>query len=252
MSSHASGTRAVKDAAELVLSEEPVQRTTLSTQLADRLIKLIGHDNLRPGDELPSEARLAAAFKVSRPVVREALRHLAALRMVELANGKPARVMPITPDLLGVYFEWAVRQDVKSILELHELRQGVESMSAELAASRATVDEKDALRSIIQKMRSSLDDMAVYAELDAQLHMSIIASTHNSLLLHLAESIRGPLRLSITAGLDISTDQVLQRIQGRHEDIVEAIITGDGRRAAKLMHEHIGGASRRIAASTSQ
>jgi DNA-binding FadR family transcriptional regulator len=231
------------------LADEPVQRTTLSSQVAERLIQKIGRDGLRAGDELPSETRLATAFSVSRPVVREALRHLAALRMVELSNGKPAKVMPVTPDLLGVYFEWAVRQDMDNTVELHELRQGVESMCAGLAATRATQAEKDELRAIAAEMRTVLEDTDQYAELDARLHLSIIDCAHNSLLRHLAQSIRGPLRTSIQTGLALlaGNPERLEHMQHQHEDIVEAIAANDPTTARTLMDRHIGGASRRIA-----
>ncbi|WP_138445402.1 FadR/GntR family transcriptional regulator [Sinomonas susongensis] len=233
----------------LALADHPVQRMTLSSQVAERLIQQIGRDGLRAGDDLPSETRLAAAFSVSRPVVREALRHLAALRMVELSNGKPAKVMPVTPDLLGVYFEWAVRQDIDNTVELHELRQGVEGMCAELAASRATEEEREQLRALAAEMRTVLHDTDQYAELDARLHLSIIDCAHNSLLRHLAGSIRGPLRTSIQTGLALlaGNPERLERMQHQHEDIVQAIIARDPATARTLMDRHIGGASRRIA-----
>lgn len=236
------------------LSAVPVHRTTLSTQIADRLINLIGRDGLKAGDDLPSEGRLATAFDVSRPVVREALRHLAALRMVELSNGRPARVMPVTPDLLGVYFQWAVRQDVANTLELHELRRGIEGMSAELAAERATGEERVNLRSLVTQMRSRLHSMDEYAELDAQLHELVVRDAHNSLLSHLVESIRGPLRTSIEAGLQQMKDDPdrLEQMQQGHEAIVDAVVSGDGATARRLMESHIGGASRRIAKTALQ
>ena len=240
---------AARDDHQLAFADQPVQRMTLTAQVAERLIQLIGRDGLRAGDELPSEARLAAAFNVSRPVVREAVRHLAALRMVEISTGKPAKVMPVTPDLLGVYFEWAVRQDIDNTVELHELRQGVEGMCAELAATRATEEEQAQLRALAAEMRSALPDSDRYAELDARLHLYIIACAHNSLLRHLAESIRGPLRTSIQTGLALlaGNPERLERMQYQHEEIVEAIIAHDPSTARTLMDRHIGGASRRIA-----
>jgi GntR family transcriptional repressor for pyruvate dehydrogenase complex len=231
------------------LSDTPVQRLTLSDQIAERLISLIDRDGLRAGDELPSESRLAAAFGVSRPVVREALRQLAALRMVKLTNGKPAEVLPVTPDLLGVYFEWAIRQDVNNGRELQELRSGIESMCAELAASRASQAQVDELRAIVAAMRSNLDDMNAYAELDAHLHLAIVSSAQNSLLRHLSESIRRPLKATIEAGLKPLTadHEGLERMQRGHEAIVDAIAARDTARAKAAMERHIDIALKRIA-----
>ena len=233
----------------LALGDIPVQRVTLSNQIAERLIELISSDKLRAGDDLPSEARLATAFNVSRPVIREALSHLAALRMVELSSGRPPRVLPVTPGLLGVYFEWAVRQDLGNILELHELRRAIESLSAELAAERASAEQKSALKTLAADMREAIHDPVRYSELDAQLHMSIISCAENALMRHLAEAIQGPLRATIETGLRSLVDHPdrLEKMQCGHEGIVEAILASDGPRARALMEEHLQGASERIA-----
>jgi DNA-binding FadR family transcriptional regulator len=122
-------------------------------------------------------------------------------------------------------------------------------MSAELAAERATGEERMNLRTLAKRMRSSLTSMDEYAELDAQLHLLVVQYAHNSLLSHLVESIRGPLRTSIEAGLVLMKDdhERLDEMQHGHEAIVEAVVSGDGAQARQLMERHIGGASRRIA-----
>ncbi len=233
------------------LADVSVQRAPLSEQIAARLISLIGHDGLRAGDELPSEAKLAAAFDVSRPVIREALRQLQALRMVRLANGKPPEVLPVTSDLLGVYFEWAIRQDAHSRLELQELRVAIEATCAGMAAGRAGSSRVADLRGIVAQMRASLNDMEAYVELDTRLHLSIVSAAGNSLLQHLAESIRQPLRAVIEAGLRpiMANPTRLERMQHDHELIVEAIAARDAVTARAAMEAHLSAAMERLAAS---
>ena len=231
------GALSVSDALTLV----GVDRVPLSEQIATRLIAIIGQDGLRPGDGLPSEARLAATFGVSRPVVREALRHLAALRVIKLTNGRTAEVLPVTSDLLGVYFRWAVRQDVKNALELQELRVGIESMSAGLAAKRAGAEQVESLQRLVRQMRSCLDDTERYVELDTRLHLMIVSATGNSLARHLTQSMSDPMRAVIEAGLaGIRLDpKSLEEMQEGHEAIVDAIAEGDVARARAVMEEHL-------------
>ena len=95
----------------------PLRRETLAEQVADGLITMIEDDALAPGTLLPSEASLAQEFGVSRPVVREALKVLAAKDVVAIANGKGAVVRPISSDPLQAYFLRALRvQDRKSVV----------------------------------------------------------------------------------------------------------------------------------------
>jgi len=232
----------------LALVGSSTKRTPLSEQIAKRLISLIGQEGLQAGDELPAEAKLAAAFEVSRPVIREALSHLAALRMVKLTNGKPAKVLPVTADLLEVYYEWAFRQDVKNVVELMELRLGIESICAELAAHRAAEAEIADLRDQAVHMRSALGDMDAYVQLDAQLHLTVVSMAGNTLLQHLAESIRRPLTAVIEAGIRplMADPPRLDQMQRGHELIAETIGARDPAAAYTAMHNHLEGALRRL------
>jgi len=232
----------------LALVGSSTQRIPLSEQIAKRLISLIGQEGLQAGDALPAEAKLAKAFEVSRPVIREALSHLAALRMVKLANGKPAQVLPVTGDLLEVYYEWAFRQDVKNVIELMELRLGIESICAELAAHRAVEAEIADLHGQAVRMRSALTDMDTYVQLDAQLHLTVVSMAGNTLLQHLAESIRRPLTAVIEAGIRplMADSAALEHMQQGHELIATTIGARDPAAAYTAMHKHLEGALRRL------
>jgi len=232
----------------LTLVAHSTKRTPLSEQIAKRLISLIGQEGLQAGDELPAEAKLAAAFGVSRPVIREALSHLAALRMVKLTNGKPAKVRPVTGDLLEVYYEWAFRQDVRNVVELMELRLGIESVCAELAAQRAAEAEIADLQAQAVRMRAALGDIDAYVQLDAQLHLSVVSMAGNTLLQHLAESIRRPLTAVIEAGIRplMADPPRLEQIQHGHELIAATIGAREPAAAYTAMHDHLEGALRRL------
>jgi GntR family transcriptional repressor for pyruvate dehydrogenase complex len=220
-----------------------VNRETLAEQVARQLMETIRTERLRPGDQLPSEMRLAGEFGVSRPVIREALRHLAALRMVELANGKVPVVRPVTGDLLRVFFEWAVQVDGERWMELHELRRGVEGACAMLAAERRTDEDIAELHEVVEGMRGHLENDDRYAELDMRLHLAVARAAHNPLLAHLVESLSGAMRQVMRAGLGI-IDQTLemQRMQRAHETIVASICAGNAEAARLAMEKHLSGA----------
>ena len=93
-------------------------------------------ERLRVGEAVPSEAGLAAELGVSRTVVREALRALAALGIIDLGNGRRARVGTIDKDVLGLVIDHAVHTDQASIQQIYDVRRTIEMRTVVLAALR--------------------------------------------------------------------------------------------------------------------
>jgi GntR family transcriptional regulator, transcriptional repressor for pyruvate dehydrogenase complex len=228
-----------------------LRRETLPEQLAGQLAKLVAERSLTPGDFLPSTVAIAAEFGVSRPVVREALRTLEARGLIRTENGRGAIVQPVTSQLLSHYFNLAAAQEEKALVELLEVRKGLEVESARLATLRATDDDLVDLAAIVARMRATVGQGATYAELDARLHLQIAESTHNTTLYHLIDSIRGPMRSSIEAGLRSRANTVHhQRVQELHEDLVEAMRARDPDTSAAVMAQHFDEAVQHIAGAS--
>lgn len=225
-----------------------LRRETLPEQLAERLAQRVADENLAPGDFLPSTAAIASEFGVSRPVVREALRTLEARGLIRTENGRGAIVQPVTSELLSHYFHHATSLDQTALVELLEVRKGLEVESARLATRRATDADLDALSDIVDRMRKAVGKGNTYATLDAQLHLQIAEATHNTTLYHLIESIRGPLRDTIEAGLRSRANAVHhQRVQELHELLVKAMRVRDPDAAASVMALHFDEAVQHIA-----
>lgn len=228
--------------------EAPIRRVTLAEQLAERLTTLITARGLRSGDALPSETKLAAQFGVSRPIMREAMRTLQAQGIIAVANGKGATVRPLTSDVLSSFFAWAARFDADALVELLEVRKGVELQSVTLAAARRTPEEIAALEETVARMAQHLDDPDRYTELDYELHLRIAGAAHNAMLAHLLASIREPFKETIREGLrHQATDRGRRRVQAGHATIVAAIAAGDATAAVAAMTEHLDGARTIIA-----
>jgi GntR family transcriptional repressor for pyruvate dehydrogenase complex len=225
------------------MDDAPLHRETLATQLAQRMIAFITVNGLKSGAALPSEARLASRFGVSRPMMRESLRVLQARGIIEVTNGKGATVRPLTSDPLRSFFTWATRFDEHALLELLEVRKGLEQQSAALAAARRTPEDVAALRATVTAMSQHIHDADTYTELDYTLHLQIAIATHNGMLRHLISSSREPLKEMSREGLRRHpADRGRRGIQARHEQLVEAIAAGDGATAAAAMAEHLDGA----------
>ncbi|MGI8405040.1 MAG: FadR/GntR family transcriptional regulator [Thermomicrobiales bacterium] len=223
-----------------------LRRETLSGQLAEELLSLIQREQLSPGDFLPSAAILAQDYGVSRPVVREALRTLEARNIIRTENGRGAIVQPISSELLSQYFRRVATVHDEALVELLEVRRGLEIESASLAAVRATEEELVKITSIVDEMRKFVGKGEGYAALDADLHLAIASATHNTMLYYLIESIREPLKESMEVGLRNIAQGLrshgdvnhYRRVQELHEDLLRALQRHDRDEAATVMARH--------------
>src|SRR3954467_5239469 len=159
-----------------------LRRETLAEQVADELIALIERDELAPGTLLSSENKLARQFGVSRPIVREALKALAAKDVITIANGKGAIVQPMTSAPLKDFFQRALRNRHATAIELLEVRKGIEVQSATLAAQRRTAAELSELKTILPALGIAVHDPAAFTAIDSQFHLLVAAASHNKML----------------------------------------------------------------------
>ena len=216
-----------------------ITRGTLAEQVVERLLEYIDQQHLGPGDLLPSETSLAASFGVSRPVVREALKHLEGKDIIEIVNGKGALIRPIATDPLRLFFQRAMRMDHKTMVELMEVRKGLEVQAAGLAAERRDPQDLQAIREVAQAMRAAMGDLNNYVRLDVDFHLRIAAASHNTMLVALVESIREALRNTIITGLE-SRGPALQvePIQFTHELLLRNLEEQNVNGAEQAMIRH--------------
>src|ERR1700728_3518641 len=125
---------------------------------------------LRVGDPVPSEAGLAVEFGVSRTVVRESFRALAALGIIDLGNGRRARVGTIDKDVLGLVIDHAVHTDQASIQQIYDVRRTVEMRTVALAALRRSEPEAESISGRAAAMRQAFSHPADVMEHDIAFH----------------------------------------------------------------------------------
>jgi DNA-binding FadR family transcriptional regulator len=219
-----------------------LRRETLSEQLTHHLLNSIQDQGLQPGAMLSSEAMLAKEFGVSRHVVREALRSLEARGIIEVANGKGAIIKPFSSSLMRAFLGQAMRFRPETLIELLEVRRGLEIQSITLAAQRRSDDDLARMTEVLSMMRQCLHDGEAITKLDADLHLLIARASGNSMLCHLIESIREPLQDSIRAGYSLCSTAEQDLMALVHEEFVIALRSGDAVEAGNLMARHFDGA----------
>ncbi len=220
----------------------------------DRLIL----DELSPGAKLPAEGTLATRFGVSRLTIREALKVLAGQDLVELRNGARATVKAPSSSTLSRQLDVFIRRDPRTVLELSELRMGLEVQAAGLAAQRATRGALTSLENALVKMRRAADDFAsgvggeeAYHEADLEFHEALAAASGNRMLALVLTSLEDSMRASFIHSFrgQFTNGSTLADRLGLHEHVAELVAAGDSRGATAAMTTLLAVSERDILAS---
>jgi DNA-binding GntR family transcriptional regulator len=197
--------------------ETAIQASSLADRAYLAIRDLIVSLDLPPGS-LIDERQLMESLDIGRTPVREALRRLAQEQLVEVF---PRRGMFVT----GV--------DVRDLARISEVRAALEPEAARLAAERATDEERDELSALGDQIKRGADLMA----LDERIHRAIYAAAHNNLLEKtLGEYYVLARRIWMIA---LDRDEDLEEAVEAHRDLIQAVVLGNGERAAKRMRAHV-------------
>ncbi|HKZ28713.1 MAG TPA: GntR family transcriptional regulator, partial [Acidimicrobiia bacterium] len=197
---------------------DPVARNVLSAQVKDRILQWILEGDLAPGSRIV-ETRVARELGTSQAPVREALRDLATLGVVEMQAYRGARVR---------------RPSKRELVEAMEVRAELEAMAARLAATRITEVSLAELRRLIADMLKWADsgDVHGHALSNTEFHAAVVRASGNRTLERTWSMLEPLARTYVTAavpGID------LHWLGQRHITILEALEVRDPERAAEAM-----------------
>lgn len=218
----------------------------LHYSLREQVLHAIGiriiSGELQPGDVLPKEDTLSKEYGVSRTVIREAVKGLAARGLVE-SRPKVGTIIRPRSDwqmLDPAVLEWVAASEVNGefIYHLAEVRQAIEPATAELAARNATPEDLAAMREAYAQLESSISDEAAWANADLAYHESIVAAAHNEFLAYIVRALRKPLqskrRINVALVNLLDESMVRERysspedeVLSRHREVLDAIEAGD-------------------------
>jgi GntR family transcriptional repressor for pyruvate dehydrogenase complex len=219
------------------LAFEPIRKQAIAEEVSSRLLSLIQQRQLTPGDKLPSERDLAASMEVSRSSLREALRALAMMNIIETRQGDGTYVTSLEPGLLVEHLDFVLSLDRSAMHHLFEVRRIVEVGIAEFAARRATDAQIAELEELLEKASQSTSDAEAFLRVDLAIHDLIAAAAGNPLLSRIMSSLS---RLGLASR---QRTGVLRSVREQslvdHAAIVDAIRAQDPEAAARAMMYHL-------------
>jgi GntR family transcriptional repressor for pyruvate dehydrogenase complex len=221
---------------------EPIRPKKISEEIVSQVKQLISKGELKPGDRIPSERELATMLGVSRPSVREAIMVLEAMGFVESRQGGGTYVKALTEaSIMNPLAKLVEKRDPELLRSLAEVRMGLESWSAYLAAQRATDSDIAEIRRLYKIMEKQAAKGGWSPDVDAEFHYAITSASHNSLQMHVLDSIHSLFHATIQVALMEFYQQEghVQLLLTHHHDIMEAIAAHDPELARKKMMEHL-------------
>jgi GntR family transcriptional repressor for pyruvate dehydrogenase complex len=217
-------------------------REPISAEIARRLLDYLFSGDVRPGDRLPSERQLAEDLGVNRPSVREAIRALSFLGLLEVRQGSGTYFRGPDQELLFRLFEFNLVFGEGQLLDLAEARAQLEVVVAGLAAERRAPEEVDELEAALERMRSGGSD--TFAAADIAFHRIIAEMARNTALRDMLKGTRAMVQSWVTR--NVRAADTTEIAVADHVPIFAAIAAGDVDQARKAMAAHMEGATRRL------
>ena len=216
---------------------------SLTLQVSDYIKDYIVEHNLKEGDSIPSEGQIADSLGISRSPVREAVKALRSLGIVDVRHGEGLFVREWNFDPLLENLEFGIRTSPKKLAELYEIRKWLEMSVIEECVKRITDEDVLELEILMLQWEKALKSGEDYILYDEKFHQIILGTMQNETLLKLFSAFWITFKHSKDSDL-YSPDK--ERVLKEHRVIADAIKNRDAVQARLAMHQQFLGFHDRI------
>lgn len=216
---------------------QKISRVSVADEVIEYIKELILSEKLKPGDQLPSEEKMAVQMGVGRGTIREALKVLIYLGFLE-RKGKSTYVSENVEAYLSLTEVFENFKKHRDIMEIIEVRKIIEPEAAALAAIRAGKEEKEYIEKDFDMMSFSQETRDDFINYDHDFHLSVIRASGNNILYDIIKGIQGIMKRNQEVVLKES-DTIMPRSLEFHRKIATAIKDGDEEEARDYMMKHL-------------
>jgi GntR family transcriptional repressor for pyruvate dehydrogenase complex len=214
-----------------------IERRSISEQVANRIMAMIKSGNLKSGDRLPTEAQMGIAFGISRPPLREALKALTLMGVLESRQGGRYTVTDLSPSRLVAPFNVMLSVGDYDVNEHFEARLVVDLELIRLCTERATPEQRQRIMQHAVDGKAFFHDAVAFRLLDIEFHQSLNDAAGNRLLSALAQGL-------YDIGLDVrrvasAMPGNIEKSVGQHIEVAEAVMAKDPAGAVAAYRRHL-------------
>ena len=216
---------------------KPIAKTTLTESVFEKLVTSLLEGPWEAGDRIPPERELCQQLGIGRASLREALKALELIGMLECRVGDGTFVLPRS-EFLSRPLLWAITgTDRAELRDIVEARRILEGEIAALAAERATTEEAAEIGAAVDDLRARLADPVQTLEADMRFHLAMAKAAHNDILFNAVQLLRNLLAQWLL--LNLRMPQTSLKVLQQHETIYAAIRHRDPSRARMEMLHHL-------------
>lgn len=213
-------------------------------ELTRHLLQYFLSGQVAPGQKIASERQLAAALGVGRSGVREAIKSLSLLGLLEVRQGDGTYMTGSTSNLLPEVIEWGLLLGEQRIMDLAEVREHLEVFIAGLAAERRTAEDVAALWEAVETMSGAGPEVDRYTEGDVEFHRLLAHATGNEVLVSLSHSFRA--LLQVWSAQCVRDAKNTAQLAAEHKPIARAVQRRNANAARSAMAKHMKTANDRL------
>ena len=196
--------------------------------------------SLKGGDLLRPERQLCELLGVSRPVLREALRALSVVGVIEIRHGVGSRITVPDMSILGDIFSFALAHKRCAVDDIMEARIAIECHAVRLGVNHAGPSDLEALRSCCDKIEQTIDDPITGAQADYEFHMALVAASRSETLTSLYVAVadliyRSHVERRVLVAADANTKR---EVIDDHYTLLRTLSEGDPDRAEAAVRQH--------------
>ncbi|HSC71125.1 MAG TPA: FadR/GntR family transcriptional regulator [Candidatus Methylomirabilis sp.] len=214
-----------------------VRKTRVSQDIIEQVRDLVTSGRLKPGDRLPSERELSQVMSVSRSSVREAVRAMESLGLIDARAGEGTFVASLSGSRGNDPLIASLHQDWNAQHKLFEVRRVIEPDLAALAARRATAEQIEKMRTILAEQQAQIREGGTGMKQDTLFHYLLAEATGNEVLMRIMDSLMD--LLLKTREESLQHDMRPARSLKQHRAMLRAIEARNPRAAERLMYQHI-------------
>lgn len=232
-----------------LVRQRPIgKRLRLSDRIVEVLTADINSGEIQPQERLPSEAELADSFEVSRSVIREAISRMKADGLVVSKQGLGVFVTDADDISRPFRIDDQDMQNPEAVREIFELRIGVETEAAALAAQRRTKSDLRSFKDIFTSLEAGTSDLELGVTADLEFHLAISKMSKNAQIAKFTSYLEKVLRESISVARHNSARTLgyAEVVLDEHRSIYEAICEGDPEAARRSLRAHLESAQKRL------
>ena len=219
---------------------KPVEKKKAYEDIVQQIRTLIEEGKLKRNDHLPSERDLSETFRVSRTTVREAIRTLESMKLLQSRQGDGTYVLASSEESLIHPLAVALFNEKDDIRDIFYIRKIIEPHVAEMAAENATPQEIEEMERILKQQEESIGHGENIIETDSAFHKLMVRATTNRVMERLIAALIDLLKQSREKYLmeDEHDERAKKSLEG-HQRVLSAVKKGDGDAARKSMLQHL-------------